>query len=147
MASVLNQYYEKKAQMDTHMASSPTNQGQLMVYQELLYRINVLESCLLFSKTVPITTDQRILSSHYRVADAFLRCMLEERRFGIPADEKLKESRKAAHSNLSVVATSFQKGFASFTAGNEMQYKEKFSLLAKTVLPAWVAYRNTYINI
>lgn len=147
MASMLNQYYEKRAQMDKQLAAAPANQGQIMVYQELLYRINVLENCMLFCKTVPITTDQRILSCHYCVVDAFLRCILEERRFGVPADEKMKGSRKAAHSNLNVVITSFRKGFSNFTAGNEMQYKEKFSLMTKTVLPAWLAYRNTYINI
>ncbi len=147
MASMLNQYYEKREQMNKQFASAPANQGQLMAYQELLYRINILETCMMFSRTVPITTDQRILSSHYCVADAFLKCMLEERRFGVPADDKLKASRSAAHNNLNVVVTSFRKGFKSFAAGNEMQYKEKFALLAKTVLPAWVAYRNTYITL
>ena len=118
-----------------------------MYYQELLYRINVLETCMTFCKTAPVTADQRVLGNHYRIVDAYLICLLQERRFGYPADPQQKAQREAAHSNFQTIVTSFEKSFQSFSPSSQDDYKRQISKMINTILPAWLSYRNTYTAV
>ena len=61
-----------------------------MVYQELLYRIQVLETCQMLCKTAPVTTDTRELVGHYQLVDAVLFCAGKEHAFGAPVQEQGK---------------------------------------------------------
>lgn len=45
-----------------------------MVYQELLYRIQVLETCKMLCKAAPITTNMNDLLLHYQLTDMLLPC-------------------------------------------------------------------------
>ena len=99
MATILEQYTQTKQQLTQQINAQQFPPEQLMYYQELLYRINVLETCMTFCKTAPVTADQRVLGNHYRIVDAYLICLLQERRFGYPADPQQKAQREAAHSN------------------------------------------------
>lgn len=45
---------------------------KVLVYQEILYRIDVLESCQLFVKTAPVTTDTKVLAYHYQMWDVYI---------------------------------------------------------------------------
>lgn len=46
MATTLEQYYQTKQQLNAKMAEGKFTNDQLLGYQELMYRISVLESCL-----------------------------------------------------------------------------------------------------
>ena len=61
--------------------------SEMLGYQEVLYRIEVLEACKMFSKTAPVTTEMKPLVTHYQMVDAYLQCLSRERRIGMPADE------------------------------------------------------------
>lgn len=145
MATTLDQYYQTKQQLLTKMAEGPFVGDQLLGYQELLYRISVLESCMTLVKTAPVGTDLMAMSFHYQVVDALFTCLLQERQFGIPADEKLKGQRTTALSNLQVVITSFRKQFQSFMPTSPEAYRDTVSKMINTILPAWLQYRFTYI--
>ena len=145
MATTLDQYYQTKQQLLAKMAEGPFVGDQLLGYQELLYRISVLESCMTLVKTAPVGTDLMAMSFHYRVVDALFTCLLQERQFGIPADEKLKGQRTTALSNLQVVITSFRKQFQSFMPTSPEAYRDTVSKMINTILPAWLQYRFTYI--
>lgn len=145
MATTLDQYYQTKQQLNTRFAEGKFTPDQILGYQELMYRISILESCMTFVKTAPVTADMKAMSFHYQVVDALFTCMLQERQFGIPADEKLKKQRATALSNLNTVVTSFRKQFQSFAPSSPEAYKETVSRMINTVLPAWLQYRFTYI--
>lgn len=145
MATTLEQYYQTKQQLNAKMAEGKFTNDQLLGYQELMYRISVLESCMMFLKTAPVSTDTSILGFHYKVVDALFTCMLQERQFGLPADEKVKKQRATALENLQLVITSFRRPFQSFAPNTPEVYRETISKMITTVLPVWLQYRYTYI--
>ena len=77
--------------------------------------------------------------------DALFICLLQERQFGMPADEKLKNQRETARGNLETVVGSFRKQFQSFAPTSPEAYRDAVSRMINTVLPAWLQYRYTYI--
>lgn len=145
MATTLEQYYQTKQQLNAKMAEGKFTNDQLLGYQELMYRISVLESCMMFLKTAPVSTDTSILGFHYKVVDALFTCMLQERQFGLPADEKVKKQRATALENLHMVINSFRRPFQSFAPNTPEVYRETISKMITTVLPVWLQYRYTYI--
>ena len=145
MATTLEQYYQTKQQLNAKMAEGKFTNDQLLGYQELMYRISVLESCMMFLKTAPVSTDTSILGFHYKVVDALFTCMLQERQFGLPADEKVKKQRATALENLQLVITSFRRPFQSFAPNTPEVYRETISKMITTVLPVWLQYRYTYV--
>ena len=88
MATVLEKYCKQRENMNAEIAQGAFTVEKLLVYQELLYRINVLETCMNFCKTAPVTPDLRALTDHYQLLDAFIQCMLLERRLGPAGDRK-----------------------------------------------------------
>ena len=145
MATTLEQYYQTKQQLTAKITDGSLTVDQLLGYQELLYRISVLESCMNFVKTAPVTADMKAMSFHYQVVDALFTCLLQERQFGIPADEKLKKQRATALANLQTVVNSFRKQFQSFAPTAPEAYRAAVGKMINTVLPAWLQYRFTYI--
>lgn len=145
MATTLEQYYQTKQQLNAKMTEGKFTNDQLLGYQELMYRISVLESCMMFIKTAPVSTDTSILGFHYKVVDALFTCMLQERQFGIPADEKIKMQRATALENLQLVINSFRRPFQSFVPTTPESYRDTVSKMITTVLPVWLQYRFTYI--
>ena len=145
MATTLEQYYQTKQQLEARMAAGNLTTEQLMGYQELLYRISILESCMTFAKTAPVGADLKAMSFHYQLVDALFICLQQERQFGIPADEKLKAQRSTALRNLQTVSNSFRKQFQSFAPTSPEAYRETVCKMINTVLPAWLQYRFTYV--
>lgn len=145
MATTLEQYYQAKQKLAAKMTAGQLNTDQILGYQELLYRISVLESCMGFVKTAPVTADLTAMSFHYQAVNSLMTCLLQERQFGIPADEKLKQQRKTALSNLQTVIGCMRKQFQSFAPTSPEAYRTTISKMIQTILPAWMQYRYTYI--
>ena len=145
MATTLEQYYQNKQQLLARFAETQVSPEQAIGYQELMYRISVLESCMAFVKTAPVNADMKAMCFHYQVVDTFFTSMLQERQFGMPADEKARKQRATALDNLTTVITSFRKQFHSFQPTTPEAYKENVSKMINTVLPAWLQYRFTYV--
>ena len=66
MATWLNEYKELKGGIAQQANGGQMALEQLMLHQELLYRIEVLEACQTLCKTAPITTDLQAMSGHYK---------------------------------------------------------------------------------
>lgn len=147
MASMLDRYIEMKNEMMEQMESHEMTQLELLAFQELAYRIGVLESCRVFTKSAPITMDSKVMLPHYRVVDAFMTTMLVERLVGKTPDEQTKVQRETARENVKKIEDSFRKNFSGFVPKNESQYKAGITAMMNTVLPAWIQYRNTYIML
>ena len=145
MATTLEQYNQMKQQLTAKIADGTMTVDQLLGYQELLYRISVLESCMNFVKTAPVTNDMKVMSYHYQVVEALFTCLLQERQFGIPADGVVRKQRATALENLQTVVNSFRKQFQSFKPAAPEAYRAAVTKMVNTILPAWLQYRFTYI--
>ena len=145
MATTLEQYNQMKQQLSVKIADGTMTGDQLLGYQELLYRISVLESCMNFVKTAPVTNDMKVMSFHYQVVEALFTCLIQERQFGVPANDALKKQRDTALSNLQTVVNSFRKQFQSFKPAAPEAYRAAVTKMVNTILPAWLQYRFTYI--
>ena len=147
MATYLDEYHNRKLSFAPLLQAGKMTLRDTVVYQELLYRIQVLETCQLLCKTAPVTTDTRELVGHYQLVDAVLHCAAKERKFGAPADEKGKAQRKTAGENLEKITMDCRKRFSSFQAKSPGQYRQSVSAMIGAVLVAWVQLRNTYVPI
>lgn len=147
MATYLDDYNNRKLSFGPLIQAGKMTLGDSMVYQELLYRIQVLETCQMLCKTAPVTTDTRELIGHYQLVDAVLFCAGREHAFGVPAQDQRKAQRKVAGENLSKVVTDCRKRFSSFQAKSPEQYRKSITAMVSTVLVAWVQLRNTYVPI
>ena len=145
MATTLEQYNQMKQQLNAKIADGSMTVDQLLGYQELLYRISVLESCMNFVKTAPVTNDMKVMSYHYQVVEALFTCLVQERQFGIPADDVVRKQRATALENLQTVVNSFRKQFQSFKPAAPEAYRAAVTKMVNTILPAWLQYRFTYI--
>lgn len=147
MATYLDDYNNRKLSFGPLLKAGKMTLGDTMVYQELMYRIQVLETCQMLCKTAPVTTDTRELVGHYQMVDAVLFCAGREHAFGIPVQEQDKARRKAAGENLAKIVADFRKRFSSFQAKSPEQYRQSVSAMIGAVLMAWVQLRNTYVPI
>ena len=93
MATILEQYLQLKSATGEQMASGTLPCDKVFTYQEILYRISVLESCQAFCKTAPITTDTKVLCYHYQIVDAYLCSLLSEHKVGFPANDEFDPDR------------------------------------------------------
>lgn len=147
MATVLEKYNETKMRMSGQINNVTFTLEHLLQYQELLYRINVLESCMTFCRTAPVTADLHRMSYHYQLLDAFLSCLLQERRIGLPGDEKVKMQRDTAYNNFQTVVNTFRRKFQSFAPSAQDEYRNTIAAMISTILPVWMSYRNTYVSL
>lgn len=147
MATILDQYREKQNNIRAQIAANSLPPEELLIMQELNYRICVLETFQSFCKSAPVTTDTRVMGYHFQLVDAYVRFMLNERKFGPKADAEGQKKRETAYISFDRVVQDGRKRFSSFKAGNQEQYKSTISTYINTILPVWMQYRNTYINI
>lgn len=147
MATILDQYREKQNLIRSKIAENSLLPEELLVMQELNYRICVLETFQSFCKSAPVTTDVKVMGYHFQLVDAYVRFVLNERRFGPKADADGQKKRETALVSFERVVQDGKKRFTSFSAGTNEQYKNCISQYVNTILPVWMQYRNTYINL
>lgn len=147
MATLLDQYREKQNRFRSQIAENSLPLEDLLVMQELNYRICVLETFQSFCKSAPITMDTKVMGYHFQMVDAYVRFILNERKFGLKADAEGQKRRETAKESLERVVQDGRKRFTSFSAGTQEQYKKSISSFSNAILPVWMQYRNTYVNI
>lgn len=147
MATLLNQYLTKQEELQSQIAADSMPLDSLVILQELNYRICVLKTMQSFCQTAPVTTEAKPIGFHYQLVDAYVRFLISERKFGLRTDEAGAKKRETAAAALERIFTDNRKRFASFQIANQSQYKNSIGNMVQTILPAWIQYRNTYINI
>lgn len=147
MASILAQLQKKQADIKAQIAANSLPLDELLVMQELNYRIGVIETFQALVKTAPLSTDTSVLRQHYCILDVSLRYLLKDHKFGVVTDDNGKKRRETAEKAVEDVILANQKKFSSFVAETQDQYKRYVSECANTVLLMWVQFRDTYITI
>lgn len=147
MATLLSQYFTKQKELQSQITADSLPLDSLLVLQELNYRISVLKTMQAFCQTAPITTDLSVMGYHYQMVEYYTRHLLSERKFGSKADDAMLKKRETAATALTSIFEDCRKRFSSFKVNNQNQYRTCIGNMVNTILPAWVQYRNTYINI
>jgi hypothetical protein len=148
MATILETYCNIKENMDSKMKSAKPGSAQIWLYQELLYRIEVLQVCQLFQRSAPESADPKALAPHYQMLNAYIENLTLERRFGANNGEDAQKVRDTALGNLRRVVEDYRKRLGSFAPGNDAgRYIKEVASVIQTVLPAWIQYRQACIEI
>lgn len=147
MATILEQYRDQQNTIRTQLGAGSLSPEDLLAMQELNYRICILETFEGFCKSAPITLDTRAMGLHFQVVDAYVRFTLTERKFGPRVDADGQKKRDTAYRSFEQVAIDGRKRFSSFNATTQDQYKNCINNYIRTILPVWMQYRNTYINL
>ena len=145
--SVLQTYKEKQAEINKRIATHTVQPQEALAMQELNYRICVLETFQAFTRSAPMSMDPKQFGFHYQVVDHYVKFVLTERQFGPKTDEAGQKKRATALDSFQKVVQDGRKRFASFHATKPEQYSETVGKYINTILPLWMQYRNTYVNI
>ena len=148
MATMLETYQEQKSKFDNSIQTVAPDPEQVWRQQEILYRIEVLETCQMFVKSAPDSVDIKPLVTHYQMVDAFVQNLTLERRYGVNSGDEAKKQCDTAYGSLIQVIEGYRKGFGSFAPGNDSGcYRKAIAGVIQTVLPVWIQYRQTYTEI
>ena len=147
MANILAQYVATQNEMLLQVAGNELPMESVVEYQELNYRIDVLNTCKALTITAPVTTDAQKLGYHYQLTDKVLGTLTTEHKFGPSVDEEGKKKREASLSALERVIQDGRRRFQSLNITSNEQYKKLVISFIGAVLNVWIQYRNTYVNI
>jgi len=145
--TVLEEYRALRQDMETSMQEAIPSPGQLWAYQELLYRISVIEVLSRFFAAAPFTVDGNALLRHFQMLSGYLQHLIRERRYNDSASEKVQKMRQTSHENLCRIVQNHRARFQRYAPHSMDQYQRDIGNVINTVLPAWLQYRNTLINI
>lgn len=147
MANILAQYVATQNEMLLQVAGNELPMESVVEYQELNYRIDVLNTCKALTVTAPETMDKKKLGFHYQLTDKVLGTLTTEHKFGPAVDEEGKKKREASLSALERVIQDGRRRFQSLNITSNEQYKKLVISFIGSVLNVWIQYRNTYVNI
>ena len=116
MAFLIEKYYERREAFRSQVAENSLPPDDLILVQELDYRISILETFQTFCKAAPLTTDTKVLVNHYQLVNLCICNLLTERKFGTKTDDNGKKKRETSALSLDKVVKDNQKRFASFAA-------------------------------
>lgn len=147
MVNILAEYVAAQDEMLVKVAGKELPLESVIEFQELNYRIDVLETCKALTITAPITTDVKKMGFHYQLTEKILTALTNEHKFGPAVNEDGKKKREVALSALDRVIQDGRRRFRSFKATSQEQYKDTVTKFIGAVLNVWVQYRNTYVKI
>lgn len=147
MANILAEYLAMQDDLRLKVTGNKLPLESVVGYQELNYRVDVLETCKSLTITAPITTDVKKLGYHYQLTEKVLGSLTTEHKIGPTVTEEGKKKREAALSALERVIQDGRRRFSSFKATTPELYKETVTRFIGSVLNVWIQYRNTYIKI
>ena len=120
---------------------------QLWAFQELLYRIEVLEVSKLFKDAIPLATDMKVLMPHYKVVDVYFENLKKERVLPASKNTDVQKQRETALESFCSVIDDYRKRYGTYAPQSPEQYKKDIINTISTVLSAWIQYRNTINEI
>lgn len=147
MATVLEKYQHDRQNLYQQISEGKVTARNLWSYNELTYRIGVLESFRIFNMTAPNTTDTKRLQRHYQMVDAFIQYAAQERSYGPNRGPDTEKERNAAKTNLDRVIQDYRKRFSSFAPSSNEAYGQRIADVMKTVTPVWLQMRETFVPL
>ena len=147
-ATAIQVYREQRDGAVVYMKDTKPSVEQVLYYQELLYRIAILETIQALYKATPKTVDGNVLVPHYQLLEAFITCLIGERKLSGLVTKDDKKAQETALNSLNLILDHGKKKFLSYAPPeSEEQYRNDIFNFIETVLIAWVQYRNTMVNV
>jgi len=144
--TLLERYWKTRLEFETCCKEIMPSPEQLWGFQELVYRIGVLEVFQLFAKAAPLTGEMNILFLHYQAVSGYIEHLRSER-FCASLDPKRQKQQQTARASLDAVIEDYRKRYASYAPKGPEQYRKDIANTIAAVLPAWVQYRDTVVGI
>ena len=144
--TMLERYCKMRLELDESFKNTIPTAAQFWSYQELVYRIGVLETFQQFAKLAPVSPDAKILIQHYLVVNGFIEHLKKER-FNPTTDPEMLKKQQTAQASLISVIDDYRKRYSSYQSGNDDQYKQDIGRTIAAVLSAWMQYRDTVTEI
>ena len=145
--TLLENYKLQKDGAAEYMKKSKLSLQHVWYYQELAYRISVLEVFQTFLLAAPESVDTKILVPHFQLYEAYVLCLLNERKIGRTDNEDLVKQQQTALGNLQRIYESNKSKFSRYAPRSADQYHGDIENFTNTILPAWIQYRNTLLEI
>lgn len=144
--TLLERYCKIRIDFEADIKETMPTPAQLWVYQELIYRIGVIQIFQQYSKTAPFSDDIKILTPHYKVVNMYIEYLKNERYLKSPNPEVQKQ-QLTAQGSLSAVIEDYRRQYANYAPKSPEQYSKDIGRTITTLLPAWIQYRNTITDI
>jgi hypothetical protein len=145
--TLLQRYWKTRLDFtESHKDTMPLP-AQIWSFQELLYRIEVLEVFQQFASAAPYSDDKTVLLPHYKVVNWFIENLKTDRVYPPAPNDDIKKQRETAHTSLCSVIEDYIKRFSNYIPKSPEQYGKDIGRIINTVLPAWIQYRNTINEI
>lgn len=145
---LIEQYQKSGKLLEEQLLGCECSVKKVVELQELKYRISVLSTMRMFEGSAPIDGTLDDIAYHFRILTKYIGFLIEERKMGKKTDEAGQKKRKTAAEALASVFESKKEEF------EEYDFEEKPGTYAKfvsevlcTVIPAWVQYRDSYIDV
>lgn len=119
----------------------------MLLLQELNYRIELLETFQNFCQTAPVTQDMSLIAFHHQLILAFVSKIVSERALAERPDEATAKRRETALNAFSDVVKDCKNRFSSFRATADDEYKNKLTNFINTILPVWLQYRTSLVDL
>ena len=121
--TLLEQYSAKLNEMNEKIRAGQLPPEEMLVYQELVYRIGTLNTCKALCASAPIGTETTKLCYHYQVVAMFIKMLSGERQVGSKTDEDGKKKRGAAKETIDRVMNDGVRRFSNFNTKTDDLYK------------------------
>ena len=92
--TLLERYWKIRLDFESDSKATPPTPDQLWVYQELLYRIGLLDALQLIVKAAPNSCDLKQLFPHYKVINMVVESLKTERCFTSQDPDLQKQQQK-----------------------------------------------------
>lgn len=145
--TVLQRYQQDVKQLQQYMAQNRITADILWRYGELSYRISVLETCQVYCKSAPVTTNTQALTRHYQMFDAYIQNLAQERSYGPMRGPDTEKERNAARVNLGRVIDDYRKRFTSFAPAFNEAYGQEIGKVVGAIMPVWLQMRETFVPL
>ena len=94
-----------------------------------------------------LSAELPVLSAHYIAVDALVSHLLTERRYRPSQDTEIQQARDTARQAFSSIVMDYRKRFSAYMPEDPQQYRGDVTKVINTVLPVWLAYRETMLPI
>ncbi len=144
--SLLQDYVMLKNEMENRMGDT-TGLKSLLLYQELGYRVLVLDTLKAFTDTVPDIEDGKAVRSHTKALMNYIQTIPDGNKFAPKVDETGKKARATALETLREVCEDACDNLDEYVPESQENYAKELSKILRPITSVWSQYRDTLIAI
>lgn len=143
---LLQDYVITKNEMEDRM-EGVTAHNYLLEYQELAYRVCVLQTLKVFTESVPDINDEKAVRYYGKATSAFLRQLPDEHTFAPKVNDDGIKKRETALKALRSACEDACAKLGDYKPSAQDLYSKEVSKMLKPVITIWAQYRDALVPI